>query len=318
MSIYKIGKKHYVSVIDHKRARHRFPAFESQRLTEDFEKQLKALISYRSSNQFIPIELNQWIDGLSAEFTQRFAAWGLIDSSKLASQQDINVLLAEWQKQFENKERSTQHIQQEVTKVKRMFELCGFNGILDINAEKIADVLKELRETGYKLKLKEPKIISGKKVYSKKVKVTKATCNHYRKSMVTFVNWLLKTDRLDKNPLKTLDRLHLTEQDVSKRRAITLEEVGRLLDAALNGLPYQGISGYDRYLIYKTALSTGMRAGELKKILVSDIDRLGHTIRLRADITKNKTARVIPLTEDLFELIQAYTRLKHPTAKVFE
>jgi len=58
------------------------------------------------------------------------------------------------------------------------------------------------------------------------------TYNHYLQSINAFCNWCVTTDRLLHNPLKSLERLNPETHVRHPRRALTPDEVRRLVDAA--------------------------------------------------------------------------------------
>lgn len=76
-----------------------------------------------------------------------------------------------------------------------------------------------------------------------------------------------------------------------KRRALTLEEIARLLTAAPP----------DRRRVYAVALTSGLRAGELKALRVKHLDVAGQGLRLEANWTKNRKPGFQPLPAELVE-----------------
>lgn len=94
-----------------------------------------------------------------------------------------------------------------------------------------------------------------------------------------FVVWLLKKDRIDVNPLDRVDA-PTGGKKTKERRALTVEQIQKLLDAC-RVRPLQEFKerygdevrhevrvkmemrGRERALIYKTAVFTGLRAGEI-------------------------------------------------------
>ncbi len=106
--------------------------------------------------------------------------------------------------------------------------------------------------------------------------------------MKQFSKWLYDTGRVSTDLLTRLDMPQVNET-VRNRRALTIDEAGRLLQSAKNNrIFYQGISGYERYLIYSLALTTGLRANEIRTLTVNDFDFASHTVTVKPRNEKNR------------------------------
>ncbi len=60
-----------------------------------------------------------------------------------------------------------------------------------------------------------------------------STRNEYLASMIAFCNWLVRDGRLEANPLARMQKADRTSDRRHVRRALTVEEIGRLLDATV-------------------------------------------------------------------------------------
>ena len=105
---------------------------------------------------------------------------------------------------------------------------------------------------------------------------TEKTLSNYAESLAAFCDWCVKRDYLSENPLKGLKRFNAAPQ--ARRRPLTTAEIHRLLDVAP---PL-------RRLVYTTALSTGLRANELRSLCVRNLDPKAGGLRLEAEWTKNR------------------------------
>ena len=92
------------------------------------------------------------------------------------------------------------------------------------------------------------------------------TCNHYIIALKSFCNWLVKTDKLMKSPLLTVEKFNADSDRRHARRAMESEEFDRLLEAAKVGSSVESISGEDRVMLYIIAAWTGFRKGELGSV----------------------------------------------------
>lgn len=77
-----------------------------------------------------------------------------------------------------------------------------------------------------------------------------------------FFKWLIKAKRATTNPLVDLEKISAEADDKRKRRILSREDLGRLIDAAKKGVTFRGASGEDRAILYSVAVQTGLRAGE--------------------------------------------------------
>ncbi|MBI1917411.1 MAG: tyrosine-type recombinase/integrase [Planctomycetes bacterium] len=133
------------------------------------------------------------------------------------------------------------------------------------------------------------------------------TINQFIETARTFAEWCVDNDYLAGNPFTRVQKS--SDNDPKRvRRAFTLDEINRLLDHAPTG----------RRLVYLTALLTGLRRKELKRLCWGSVDLEGRCIRLKAKDTKAKRPDVLPLHPQLVEaLAAARPECVHPATPVF-
>ena len=95
------------------------------------------------------------------------------------------------------------------------------------------------------------------------------------------------------------------------------DELRRLLEATAKGNVRFGMSGYERYLLYRFAAETGLRANEIRNLSVSDFDFEHLTVTVRAGSSKRKRQDVQVLRSDTVVLLKEFFKNKTPGAKVF-
>jgi integrase len=128
--------------------------------------------------------------------------------------------------------------------------------------------------------------------------------NQYLESWRAFLGWCVEDKRLAEDPLASVKPLEKYET-VRKRRALSVEELERLLAAAPS----------DRRLQYLTAAYTGLRRSELRALRWSDLygvwnEDADPRIELRASTTKNWEGGVIPLHPRLVAALRvSYKRI---------
>ncbi len=159
------------------------------------------------------------------------------------------------------------------------------------------------------------------------------TRNTYVNALKWFSNWCVDSERLVASPVA---RIHRADENADRRRqprALTETELVRLLDAARRrplaeaekfnrgwrkGQPGARIRpetrtklerlGYERALMYRTLVLTGLRLGELASIRACDVVLDGDRSHIVLDPTheKNRQGSAIPLRTDLAEDLRAW------------
>ena len=155
------------------------------------------------------------------------------------------------------------------------------------------------------------------------------TRNAHQAALVAFCNWAADTGRMIANPLNRMPKANEKSDRRRARRALTEEELVRLLDAArrrplleaktVRRGPRKGRAvakvraetrceleqvGRERALIYKTLVLTGLRKGELASLTAGQLELDGGAGRvayvvLRPEDEKNGRGSEIPIRADL-------------------
>ena len=122
--------------------------------------------------------------------------------------------------------------------------------------------------------------------------VAPSTINKEVKRLKGMLNKLVTWRRIKSNPIRDLDR-RPEDVPVKNRRAVTLDEVNRLLE----------VSG-PRRLMWLFFLSTGVRSGELCSARFDWVDWDRRTITV-PKISKTHCEREIPLSDELHDGLRA-------------
>ena len=134
------------------------------------------------------------------------------------------------------------------------------------------------------------------------------TINRTRAIVVAFVNWCVKTGRLESNPLGIVPKQDELRDRRRVRRALTDAELSRLLEVA---------RPRGREAWYLAAAFAGLRKGDLQRLVWADINFQESTITIRTG--KAKRCDVLPMHPQLADALkrhqQAHPAL--PTARVW-
>jgi len=128
--------------------------------------------------------------------------------------------------------------------------------------------------------------------------VSARTLNNIRATVVSFVEWLVQTERADANPITGIKRIDETDDRRRRRRAFADGEAIAILKAASV-----------REFCYRLGFGTGLRRRELRELQWRDVridgaDADRPYLQLRAEATKSKRADWVPLQRYLAKLLR--------------
>jgi integrase len=134
------------------------------------------------------------------------------------------------------------------------------------------------------------------------------TLNHHRGAVVQFARWCYDTDRVREMPLRKFDRYNHQEDRRHDRRTVSVEEMRRLILVAQNGEPFKSMTGPMRALLYRLAVSSGLRYSELGSIRPESFNWTANppTVQVDAAHSKNGQTATFPLSDDLAEDLSRY------------
>lgn len=163
------------------------------------------------------------------------------------------------------------------------------------------------------------------------------TRNAYRNAYVAFANWCVAGGRLAANPFKGIPKVNEAADPRRKRRAMTEDELTRLLEVArarplrealtfrrgprkgqlgVNVRPEQRerleAAGRQRELVYKTLVLTGLRREELGTLTVGQLRLDAPTPHLELDAAdeKNREGNALAIRPDLAADLRAFLDAK--------
>jgi integrase len=262
----------YLTFTDNRRIRRRLPAFSNKRATEKAAEKIEELLS---SGGILSPDLQKWIENLRENMREKLIKFGLIDNQRISNH--LGKTLAQHLDDFRGallaKGNGKGYADQIKTAVELIFTKCGFKVWSDIDANKVYTFLADLRsENG----------------------IGQRSFNYYLKSCKQFCKWLCKEQRATTNPLEHLSCVTQTEKRC-RRRALTLDEQHKLLEATESGATHHNLTGCERRLVYTLALQTGLRANEIRTLTVASFDFAECIVTLQGAYAKNKKTAVIDL-----------------------
>ena len=253
----------------------------------------------------------KWVSGLSAKHKRAIARIGILGGAGEAAARPLVDHLADFEESLRAKDTTEKHVKLTISRARMMIDRCGFKVWGDISASAVESTLRAMREGGEQ--------------------IGKTTSNFYLRAIRQFCKRMVDDRRARENPLKHLRRLNEKTDVRVQRRALAADECRRLIRAAATGKPYfreytdrkgkvhrvkEGIPGPEREVVYRVALETGLRAGELRSLKVSSFDLKGNpaTVTVSARDSKHRREDVLPLRPDTAAILRDRLKGKLPAA----
>jgi len=288
---------------DHHGRRQTISAFTDANQSRLLAADIEMLIGYRG--QQLPTDLAKRIAKRPKRIMDGLVDIGLFKGTSTAGTRTLADLLNEFETSLRSRELCAKHIEETAGLPRMMFEDLGIDHVHDITIGAVEGYLKLLRDGAVVRKGKPIKAVGYRR------------SNAYLTAVKAFLNWLVRRGYANENPLATMKKLNQKIDRRHVRRALTVEELKRLLAATKAGPVRKAMTGYERYLLYLTAIQTGLRRNELRQLTKNSFDFERHTVTVEAVTTKGKRQDVQYITADLSAEIATFLANKLPTAKAF-
>lgn len=235
------------------------------------------------------------------ESDARLRSTGLVDAEQERFAAIRNEPLEDHLQAFENSlsDNSPKHVRLTMTRIRKVVTGCKFTCLADFAPETVQLYLRSQRKTE---------------------KLGHKTYNHYLQALDSFCNWCVSTRRLLSNPLRGLERLNTSLDVRHARRALTAEDVSRLVDSARSsGVVIQGFTGEQRARIYLLSYMTGLRKKEIASLSPQSFFLNGTppTVTIEAACSKHRRKDVLPLHPDLVRMLAEWLRETPTERKLF-
>jgi len=310
--VIKTARKWYCEFYLSNGKRCKLPLYPQKEVSEDVCKRIQELLNHKAGGEVPSEGLQRWVNEQSPAMLNKLAAWGIIERSRVSSAvESLDQHIEDFKTSLKANNFVVQHIQQVISKIKKVFQLCGFKRYTDIKYSTVEAKIADLRRD---------KVITddaGNKTIERGLSAK--TSNDYIQAVKQFCKWMLKDGRAISNPLTPLEKGETKNDKRHIRRALTAEEAGYLL-SWLDSVADERcqLSGPERALMYRLALTTGLRKSELEALTVDCIDFQGKTLTLAGAYTKNRQTATLPLKDDVCEALKTYAAGKLPKAKIFK
>jgi len=222
---------------------------------------------------------------------------GISNPYRNQEKRTISEHLSDFKKHLRAKGDTSKHIKHTLGMCQRTFSNIDTEYLKDLSPSRIENYLMELR--GCSLSIN--------------------TTNHYVRAVKSFSTWLFREGRTSKNYLISLSLQNHRTDRRRWRRNLTASEKAKLIKAAENGETYKGLTGEHRALCYKLALTTGLRANEIRSLEWSsfNIEQLNPTVTVTAAYSKRRRQDTLPLKRSVADELLRFRDKCTSTEKVF-
>ena len=296
--------KWYVEFRDQNEVIRRIAAFASKPASDELGRNLTKLVSYhKASGGHSDPTLTQWLSELPRRILSRLMEIGLVDRERVAVSKPLSDHLEDFKKSLQAKGCSDRHVALVTSRARRVLDGCGFRFFSDITASKVMNYLHEMRA--------DTQAQRG---------ISAQTFNFYLQAIKQFCRWMIKDRRTSESPVAHLEGLNVKTDRRHDRRALTVEELRRLLEATRCGSDRRGMTGPERVMLYRLAVETGLRAGELRSLTRSsfNLDGDSPTVTVAAAYSKRRREDTLPLRHDLAEDLRSFMGTLAPATLVFK
>jgi len=293
-----------VEFSDHQGVIRRLPTtITTKPAAREAEANIKRLVTHRIDGSRPPEHLGRWAQGLPAAMLGRLGEWGIIPGARIAAARPLTELLDLWKQAVARTSTSPDHVKTLHARAKAAFESAGAAFWNDIDAQRVMQAVSELGRTSQ-------------------------TKKHYWRAVFQAARWIAE-QHLKLGPRSSPLEGHspafrATTQDEEHehpRRALSDDEMQRLLKAAGEGKVVRKMTGPYRRLVYLFALQTGIRRNEIGTLTTGSfaLNKMQPTVTVSKARAKSRKERSIPLSPELAQQVRDHIieRRLGPGATVF-
>lgn len=265
--------------------------------------------SYRDANGQRRIHCTQTTDKAAAlrianklEADAALRRDGVIDAAadRIAAEERRPLVdhLRDFCKALEAKGNAAEYIDQTIARAEFIIGKCAATFPKDLTASAVQQAVRSIRDNGKSI----------------------ATANAYLRSIKGLSRWLFRDKRTRDDVLMTLGTGNESSDKRHVRRELSGDEFNWLIHITErrteNG---HSLPGPDRAMLYRLAVGTGLRAGELRSLTPTsfDLDSEHPTVTVAAAYSKRRTTDVQPLSKPLAESLRPWLDRRAPDERLF-
>lgn len=266
-----------------------------ERVARRFEHDLLRLLEARASGLDVPADLVPMLEQMPDAHFARLVEWDVLDQTRARSTETMDQHAEAWEQTLLGRGVKAKNAKEPADKVRRTSNALGWKRYRDATAQGVTAWLKEQRDKG----------------------MSDRTAKQYVGAWRAFGVWMREgpKPRAVGNPFEALRTVRgVREKD--PLRALTDDELSRIMLAAETGDTVRCWTGPERALAYWVAVETGARRAELVRLTVGHVELDGDApaIALGAIDAKNKKRSVQPVcSPGLVDKLRARVQGKFPS-----
>ncbi len=303
--------KWYVEFRDHLERIRRVPGFTDKGQTEELGRKLLKLVAARANTEAPDLSMSRWLESLPQRIRAKLVEIGLLEGRTVAATKPLVEHLTDFQQHLRAKGATVKHVHMVHQRARDLFEGCGFRHWSDVHVAAVERWLAELMTTPRKTAVVQTTGQSkGRSVQSR---------NFYLQAAKQFCRWMVRDGRAATNPLDYIGMLNVATDRRHDRRALSIDELKRLLATTVGNGDRFGVPAAERALLYRFAAETGLRASELRSLTRASF-RFGRnlaTVTVEAGTSKRRRRDELPIRPDTAESLRALLATKLPKAEAF-
>ncbi len=222
---------------------------------------------------------------------------GVVDRFKDHRMRPLGEHLEDFRRFLLAKGDTPKHTELTYSRARAVVTGCGFAMWGDISASKVQQFIAGLRNNGEGLSAQ--------------------TSNFYLAATKQFCRWMVQGQRAAESPVQHLKGLNVRTDRRHDRRALDVDEVRKLLEVTARAPKRFCMTGPERAMLYRTAVESGLRAGELRSLRVASFDLENCTVEVAAAYSKRRRQDKLPLRPETTADLRVFFAEKLPTAKAF-
>lgn len=286
---YPRSSRWYVCWRDRRGRERRWAAFPSKTLSFQWGTKLDQVVEHRAAGARLTPELKDWVRSLPPPRIRELVKLGIVASADVVSK-GIGEMLTEYGHHLKALNRGATYARHTPKQAETCLVALGVVRIADLHESSVIALMREFRATR-----------------------SAATVNHYLVALKGFVAWCIRRGYADANPIVHVRRLNVAVEGLARtRRAMSEKESSALLASLKESAP-------DRYWLYRFALETGLRRGEIKGLKVASVDLKSGWVHVPAAYSrKGGRLRSVPLSGKLCRDLKAAWRGRGASERAFK
>ncbi len=314
----RICQRYTIDFTDHKQIRRRLTAFANKRESLRAAEKIEWILSSRGGP--LDPELSKWLSDVPSGIYNQLVSWEILNSKQAALGKPLNEHVKDFEKYLFAKGTSEKHVNQTVSRIQRVIKECKFINWPDIKGSQVIEKVAHFRnfsENVKKVKIKGKTV--KKKIIKDLGKISTKTANYYIKSIKQFCKWMVIDRRAVESPLEHLKCIVVKKvvDEKHPRRALEVDELRHLFEVTRKAPLRFGMSGYERYLLYRLTAETGLRANESRSLKISSFDFKELTVTVHPEFTKNGQEAIQSLRNNTAAELKEFFKNKFPETKAF-